>query len=382
MKKTVKGKNAKTTKKEPKVVEEVVVEKPVIVEETIVEEEKKEPEKVETVAPAEVNTEVNAEASKEEVEQKPKKKWVSKRKLIQNKVDDYLSRRNNKVIIGNWKTNKKFDDIKNFANKFNAYLNRDSKLMKKLNFIIGIAPTMIGMLPVASMMKKWVYPVAQFISEKEKGPYTGQVSYDQVHEYNVNYALVGHSETRQYLNVTDQKCRDTVVALVGQNMRPVLCIGETLEQYKAKESKKTLTLELMNCLKDLTPEQVRQVIIAYEPIWAIGTQTASLEYIEEMATFIRNCVKDLFDDQTAKDVHVLYGGTVTPDNSFDIMSIDGIDGVLVGGASLDPESFFKIVSSAPEWDYVKRILKPKLALDPEKAKKIREKKNKKLKIVE
>ena len=353
MKKTVKSKNTKT----PKKVDEVIVEKPVIVNETIIETNDQQPKA-----------------------KKPKKKFVSKRKQIQAKISDYLSRKNNKIIIGNWKTNKKFDDIKNYANKFNAYMNRDSKVVKHLNFIIGIAPTMIGMLPVASMMKKWVYPVAQFVTEKEKGPYTGQISFDQVHEYNVNYALVGHSETRQYLNVSDQKCRDTVVSLVGENMRPILCIGETLDQYKAKESKKVLTLELMNCLKDLTPEQVREVIIAYEPIWAIGTQTASLEYIEEMAIFIRNCVKELFDDQTAKDVHVLYGGTVTPDNSFEIMSIEGIDGVLVGGASLDPESFYKIVVSAPEWDYVKRILKPKLALDPEKAKKIREKKNKKLKI--
>ena len=331
------------------------------------------PKKVKSVVSAQNTTQVEKKHTE-------KKKWISKRKQIQNKIAEYLARKNNKIIIGNWKTNKKFDDIKNFANKFNAYMNRDAKVVKNLNFLIGIAPTMIGMLPVASMMKKWVYPVAQFVSEKEKGPYTGQISFDQVHEYNVNYALVGHSETRQYLNVSDQKCRDTVVSLIGEDMRPVLCIGETMDQYKAKQSKKILTLELMNCLKDLTPEQVRQVIIAYEPIWAIGAQTASLEYIKEMAVFIRSCVRELFDDQTAKDVHVLYGGTVNPDNSYQIMSIDGIDGVLVGGASLDAESFYRIVSSAPEWDYVKRLLKPRLALDPAKAKKIRDKKNKKLKI--
>ena len=367
MKKTTKAKKARA----PKKVSKVEAEKPIIVEETIIEQQPK----AEEVAPIK-----ESKKTKEKAPKKAKKRFISKRKLIQMKISEYLSRKNNKVIIGNWKTNKKFDDIKNFANKFNAYMNRDAKTMKNLNFIVGIAPTMIGMLPVASMLKKWVYPVAQFVSEKEKGPYTGQVSFDQVHEYNVNYALVGHSESRQYLNVTDQKCRDTVVSLVGEEMRPILCIGETLDQYKAKESRKILTLELMNCLKDLTPEQVRQVIIAYEPIWAIGTQTASLDYIKEMSDFVRDCVRELFDNQTANDVHVLYGGTVTPENSHDIMSIEGIDGVLVGGASLDAESFFKIVTSAPEWDYVKRILKPKLALDPEKAKKIREKQNKKYKI--
>ena len=354
MEKTAKAKKANET--------EVIVEQPVVVEETIIEEK------------------VNTQPKVEKQQKATKKPHISKRKLIQMKIDDYLSKRNNKVIVGNWKTNKKFDDIKSFAKKLNAYINRDAKIVKKLNFVIGIAPTMIGMLPVAGLMKKWVYPVAQFVTEKEKGPYTGQVSFDQVHEYNINYALVGHSETRQYLNVSDKKCRDTIVSMVGENMRPILCVGETLDQYKAKESTKVLTLEIMNCLKDLSPEQVRQVIIAYEPIWAIGTQTASHEYIAEMAKFIRGIVRELFDEQTAKDVHILYGGTVNAENAYGIMSIEGIDGVLVGGASLDPESFFNIICSAPEWDYVKRLLKPNLALDPEKAKKVRAKQNKKHKI--
>ncbi|MCF0227670.1 MAG: triose-phosphate isomerase [Malacoplasma sp.] len=276
--------------------------------------------------------------------------------------------------------NKKFDDIKDFANTITALMNRDGKVFKYLNFIVGIAPTMIGMLPVAGLMKKWITPVAQFVSDKEKGAYTGQISYKQVHEYNINYALVGHSETRQYLNVTDKNCHDVIAALVSEGMRPVLCIGESIEQYKDKQSQKVLTLELMNSLKGLSSEQVREVIIAYEPIWAIGAQTASLEYIAEMAKFIRQTVESLFDKEAAEDVHILYGGTVNADNAYDIMSVEDIDGVLVGGASLDAESFFNIISSAPEFDYVKRLLKPKLALDPIKAKKVREKQNKKYKI--
>ena len=337
--------------------------------------------KTEEVKPEVVAKEQEKPATVTENKAKPaKKKKSSKKAVILQKIKDYLAKRNNRVIIGNWKTNKKFDDIKDFAQNFNALMNRDAKIMKNLNFIVGIAPSMIGLLPVAGLMKKWVYPVAQFVTEKEKGAFTGQVSYTQVHEYNVNYSIVGHSETRPYLGVTDKKCHDTIVALISDGMRPIICVGETAEEKDLGNSKKVIALELMNCLKDLTAEQAHEVIIAYEPIWAIGAQTASIECIRDMGKYIREVLTDLFDEQTAKNVHVLYGGVVNQENAYSIMKVEGIDGVLVGGASLDPDSFFNIVRSAPEWDYVKRLLKPDLALDPKKAKKIEARKNKKYKI--
>ena len=287
-----------------------------------------------------------------------KKTSKNNKKLATKKlINDYLRKRNNKVIIGNWKTNKKFHDIKAYAHEYNLLVRRD-KVLKHLNFIIGIAPTLVGLLPVRGLMGKNVNAVAQHVTFHKNGAFTGQVSYDQVHEYNVNYAIVGHSEARKYLNVTDTFCRDSIKALVGANMRPVLCVGEEESQYSAGKSKKVVMLQLMNCLKDLKEDEVRQVIIAYEPIWAIGQKVASHDWIVSMTKFIRKSVADLFDHKTAKEVHVLYGGSVNAQNAKDILGINGVDGVLVGGASLKPLTFYEIICAAPEYQYVRSVLFP------------------------
>ena len=141
-------------------------------------------------------------------------------------------------------------------------------------------------------------------------------------------------------------------------MRPILCIGEDEKQYSANKSKKVVMLELMNCLKELNEDEVRQVIIAYEPIWAIGQKVASHDWIVDMTKYIRKCVADLFDNKTAKEVHVLYGGSVNAENAKDILSIEEVDGVLVGGASLKPLEFYKIICSTPEYQYAQSLLFP------------------------
>lgn len=283
---------------------------------------------------------------------------ISKKVVTNKLIKEYLEKRNNKVIIGNWKTNKKFNDIKSFANEFNGLLKKD-KVLKKLNFIIGIAPTLVGLLPAKGLFNNRVSIVAQHVSPHLSGAYTGQVSYDQVHEYNVNYAIVGHSETRKYLNVSDTNCRDTIRTLLKNGMRPILCIGEDDKQYAAKKSKSVVMLQLMNCLKELSPEEVRQVIIAYEPIWAIGQKVASNDWIIEMSKYIRDSVKELFDEATAKEVHVLYGGAVKPENSKDILSIHDVDGVLIGGASLKANQFYEIICLTPEYIHINSLINMK-----------------------
>ena len=278
---------------------------------------------------------------------------LSAKKLIEL----YLKRHNNKIIIGNWKANKKFNDIKNYAREYNFLIKRD-KVLKHLNFIIGIAPTLVGLLPVRGLIGKNAEAVVQHVTFHKNGAFTGQVSYEQVHEYNVNYAIVGHSETRKYLNVNDTFCRDSIRTLLQNGMRPILCVGENGEQYDARISKKVVMLELMNCLKELKEDEVKQVIIAYEPIWAIGEKAASRDWIADMVKFIRKSVSDLFDRKTANDVHVLYGGSVDVKNAQDILAINGVDGVLVGGASLKALSFYQIICSAPEYQYAHSVLFP------------------------
>lgn len=304
-------------------------------------------------------TKVEAKPAKTEkttvVQNKPAKK---KRATIKEEIKDYLAERNNKVFIGNWKMNMKFDDIKSYFDHFNTLLKKD-KILSQMNNLIGIAPTAIGLLPVAGMVKNGVMPVAQFVHHAKQGSYTGCISYDQVHEYNINYAIVGHSETRKMFKLTENDINLVVKTLLENDMHPILCIGDTLEEYEAKESEKSITRQLLNDLKGIHPELVKNVIIAYEPIWAIGRKAATVEQIQRMITFIRTTIEEMFDSKTAKETHVLYGGSVKVENAMDILKVKGLDGFIIGGDSLNPESFYEIIISSQEYARVNSIINAK-----------------------
>lgn len=289
------------------------------------------------------------------VQNKPAKK---KRATIKEEIKDYLAERNNKVFIGNWKMNMKFDDIKSYFDHFNTLLKKD-KILSQMNNLIGIAPTAIGLLPVAGMVKNGVMPVAQFVHHAKQGSYTGCISYDQVHEYNINYAIVGHSETRKMFKLTENDINLVVKTLLENDMHPILCIGDTLEEYEAKETEKSITRQLLNDLKGIHPELVKNVIIAYEPIWAIGRKAATIEQIQRMITFIRTTIEEMFDSKTAKETHVLYGGSVKVENAMDILKVKGLDGFIIGGDSLNPESFYEIIISSQEYARVNSIINAK-----------------------
>ena len=304
-------------------------------------------------------TKVEAKPAKTEkttvVQNKPAKK---KRATIKEEIKDYLAERNNKVFIGNWKMNMKFDDIKSYFDHFNTLLKKD-KILSQMNNLIGIAPTAIGLLPVAGMVKNGVMPVAQFVHHAKQGSYTGCISYDQVHEYNINYAIVGHSETRKMFKLTENDINLVVKTLLENDMHPILCIGDTLEEYEAKETEKSITRQLLNDLKGIHPELVKNVIIAYEPIWAIGRKAATIEQIQRMITFIRTTIEEMFDSKTAKETHVLYGGSVKVENAMDILKVKGLDGFIIGGDSLNPESFYEIIISSQEYARVNSIINAK-----------------------
>ena len=304
-------------------------------------------------------TKVEAKPAKTEkttvVQNKPAKK---KRATIKEEIKDYLAERNNKVFIGNWKMNMKFDDIKSYFDHFNTLLKKD-KILSQMNNLIGIAPTAIGLLPVAGMVKNGVMPVAQFVHHAKQGSYTGCISYDQVHEYNINYAIVGHSETRKMFKLTENDINLVVKTLLENDMHPILCIGDTLEEYEAKETEKSITRQLLNDLKGIHPELVKNVIIAYEPIWAIGRKAATVEQIQRMITFIRTTIEEMFDSKTAKETHVLYGGSVKVENAIDILKVKGLDGFIIGGDSLNPESFYEIIISSQEYARVNSIINAK-----------------------
>lgn len=180
---------------------------------------------------------------------------------------------------------------------------------------------------------------------EDEGAFTGETSPKALSEMGVNYVVIGHSERRQYFKETDEDINKKAKAIFKNNMKPIICCGETLEQREAGETNEWVAGQVTNALKNLSAEQVANTVIAYEPIWAIGTgKTASSDQAQEVCHVIRETVAKLYDQTVADKVRIQYGGSVKPANIAELMSKEDIDGGLVGGASLDPESFLQLVN--------------------------------------
>ena len=186
---------------------------------------------------------------------------------------------------------------------------------------------------------------AQNMHFEEKGAYTGEVSPKMLKSINVEYVIIGHSERRQYFNETDETVNKKVKAALENGLKPIVCVGETLEQRENGETAKIITNQTKLALDGLTNEQVENTIIAYEPIWAIGTgKTATSEDANNSIKEIRNEIAKNYGQNTADRVIIQYGGSVKSKNAKELFTMSDIDGGLVGGASLDPEEFSKIVN--------------------------------------
>jgi triosephosphate isomerase (TIM) len=182
-------------------------------------------------------------------------------------------------------------------------------------------------------------------AELEQGAFTGEVSATMLKDAGANYAIIGHSERRQFYNETDASVNKKIRAAIGANLLPVVCVGESLEERDSGRAEETVGRQLTDGLRNLTLEEASLIITAYEPVWAIGTgRTATPEMAEQMHSFIRSRIREMFGDKIAESVRILYGGSVKPENIAALMTEADIDGALVGGASLDPDSFAKIVN--------------------------------------
>ncbi|GAW29808.1 triose-phosphate isomerase [Carboxydocella sp. ULO1] len=185
---------------------------------------------------------------------------------------------------------------------------------------------------------------AQDLFWEEQGAYTGEISPLMLKELGVSYVIVGHSERRQYFAETDETVNKKVKAALKHGLVPIVCVGETLEQREAGETFQVVEQQTRLGLAGLTAEQVAGLVIAYEPVWAIGTgRTATDADAEEVIAYIRGVVNDLFGAEAAERVRIQYGGSVKPDNIVGLLAQPNIDGALVGGASLDPVSFIALV---------------------------------------
>lgn len=188
---------------------------------------------------------------------------------------------------------------------------------------------------------------AQNVHYEEIGAYTGEVSTAMLKETGCKYVIVGHSERRQFFGETDAIINRKVIKCLADGLTPIVCVGELLEERKEGAHFDVVRLQVADVLKDLTTQQVSNLVIAYEPVWAIGTgETASPEQAQEMHAFIRKELIGLFNDKTAQQIRILYGGSMKPSNAEELLKNPDVDGGLIGGASLKPDSFAELITIA------------------------------------
>ncbi len=245
-----------------------------------------------------------------------------------------------KLLLGNWKMNKTVLEAKSFA-KLTAPI---VKMASSAGILVGVAPTYLSLDAVKSNSSGLIV-AAQNCHYEDHGAFTGEVSIPMLKELGIDWVIIGHSERRQYDNETDEKCNKKIQKLLANNMTVVYCVGETLKEFEEGLTKEVVERQLRVGLKDLNSEQLRNVVVAYEPVWSIGTgKNASEEIAEDVCAFVRNIVKSMYG-AVSEELLVLYGGSVKPENIAGYLSQADVDGALVGGASLKIESFEAMVKA-------------------------------------
>ena len=212
-------------------------------------------------------------------------------------------------------------------------------LASKNNIDIGVAPTYLSLAAVKENADKRMIVAAQNCHFKESGAFTGEISIPMLKEFGIDWVLIGHSERRAYDNETNFKCHEKIKALLENNMVPVYCVGETLDEFENGKTKAVVSAQVKEGLADFKPEQVKDLVVAYEPVWSIGTgKNASTEIAQDVCGYIREILREMFG-KVADEIRILYGGSVKPENIKAYLSCPDIDGGLVGGASLKKESY-------------------------------------------
>ena len=244
-----------------------------------------------------------------------------------------------KVIAGNWKMNM-------LPNETIEYIEKLSKLVKDTkNEVILCVPYTDLFYALLTAQNTNIKIGAQNMHFEEKGAYTGEISPQMLKSINVEYVIIGHSERRQYYNETDETVNKKLKSAHKVGLKPIVCVGETLEQREEGKTSDLITKQTALALEGLNEKEVEETIIAYEPIWAIGTgKTATSEDANESIKEIRKEIARKYGQQTAERVIIQYGGSVKSKNAKELFSMSDIDGGLVGGASLDAEEFSKIVN--------------------------------------
>lgn len=209
---------------------------------------------------------------------------------------------------------------------------------------IGVAPTYLSLCAVKKANPNLIV-AAQNVHFEDHGAFTGEISIPMLKEFNIDWVIIGHSERRTYFGETNETCNKKLKALFANNMTPIYCVGETLAQFEEGKTKEVIKEQVKVGLDGLTKENVANMVIAYEPVWSIGTgKNASKEIAEDICGYIRSLVKEMFGD-ASETVRILYGGSVKPENVHDYLAQVDVDGALVGGASLKVDSFKKLIEN-------------------------------------
>ena len=242
-------------------------------------------------------------------------------------------------IAGNWKMFKNTSEARAFAGEFLTLYEKSD-----VNVAVCAPFTQLAALKEA-FGTSGVKLGAQNMHFEENGAFTGEISAGMLEEIGVDYCIIGHSERRQYFAETDETVNKKLRKAFEHGIIPILCVGEVLEQRDAGKAPQVVKAQTEAAVKGLSPDQIKSLVIAYEPVWAIGTgRTATPEQANEMCGYIRKVLEDIYGDEISEEVVIQYGGSVKPDNAEEIMNMEEIDGALVGGASLKPEDFIRIVN--------------------------------------
>lgn len=244
------------------------------------------------------------------------------------------------IIAGNWKMFKTRDEALFFILKVSDKMPEREKVD---TVIFSQAP----LLRCLSKRKGDELEIgAQNLFYEDEGAYTGEISGPLIKSYNIDYVLIGHSERRQYFHETDEDVNKKIKAAFRNDLLPIVCIGEKLEERESGKTTEVLERQTKAAFKDISAVDVSNIVIAYEPIWAIGTgKTASAEQADEACGFIRSVIKDLYGEVVSEEIRIQYGGSVKPENIVELMSKENIDGALIGGASLVPEKFVELTNA-------------------------------------
>lgn len=257
-------------------------------------------------------------------------------------IEQSMDKERKLIIAGNWKMNKTVAEGLDLV----AGIKRDLSNVKEVDIVV--CPPFTALSEVSkAILNTNVRLGAQNMSEHNSGAFTGEIAAGMLKEFSVRYVILGHSERRQYQKESDDLISKKAIAAHGASLKPIVCVGETLAEREAGKTEKVLATQVRGSLAGLSQQQVEETVVAYEPVWAIGTgKTATTEQAQEVHVFVRRLLGEIFGETVARRVRIQYGGSVKPSNARELMSQPDVDGALVGGASLEVRGFADIVKNS------------------------------------